>query len=137
MSGVQTVGNCGCALSFLYIIPWNKNIKKDKKGEHARYFTSTSFSLPKCADFPTMIFFGGCKNIARRFVLICLSWIFFFLRTILYFWRDAKRRERTLPGCLSSGHPLLLPLFILLQGKVRFVSRHDLAKKWRQGHPFS
>ena len=127
--------------------PETKTLKRIKKENIVRYFTSTSFSLPKCADFPTVIFFGkdaktlpGCLFLGHRLLFhlcIYLSWIFFFLKTILYFWRDAKRRERTLPGCLSSGHPLLLPLFILLQGKVRFVSRHDLAKKWRQGHPFS
>ena len=51
--------------------PETKTLKRTKKENIARYFTSTSFSLPKWADFPTVIFFGRMQkgeNIARMFV---------------------------------------------------------------------
>ena len=104
--------------------PETKTLKRIKKKENVPGISRLQVFLSRNVQtFPQWSFLEGCKNIARMFVLrspsacsslyLSISWIFFFLKTISYFWKDAKR-ERTLPGCLFLGHRLLFHLCICL-----------------------
>ena len=122
--------------------PETKTLKRIKK-ENMVFHVYKFFSPEMCRLSHSDLFWKdaktlpGCLFSGHRLLVhlcICLSWIFFFLRTILYFWRDAKRREHCQDVCLQVT--LCSSLYSsCFKGKWDLSQDSIWQKKWRLGHP--